>query len=206
MKKAVLATMLVAVVALAVAALAAAKSDPPGCKNPVPAVKNPNCGGGGGDRDDDDDHHSGGSGGSHGSAGSGGSGGGGKSGSGGKGVSGGKAGSTSAAGRGAGSASGSPVYRGGSGSAVYLCADELYIVGASAVPDELDAGSRYANEILGAAPVGAQRNMNGSGWFSCTLPAGAIRKPGVLADNDGWLYPAAMADMETIGYPAYTLP
>lgn len=188
----------VATIALAGAGIASAKPNPPGCRNPVPQLHNPNCAGAttaaggmtvratnGGGTVGKSAVRASGAGGTV---------------SAGHQSSAGNTGSMAASG-----SSGSDVvsadYSGGAAHA-YLCtkAGAMYVASVADVREDLARGSRYASQVLGHG--GSQPNATGTGYFTCRPPAGT-RIPAVLADNNGWLYPSAMADFATIGYAVY---
>ena len=189
----------VAAIALAGAATASAKPNPPGCRNPVPQTHNPNCSAGAATTAASSSSVPTSSGGGTVSKPTVGSSSAGATGAGLPG-----SGNTSSAAASGSSSSGDVVtadYSGGASHA-YLCtkAGAMYITSVADVRDDLAGGSRYASEVLGRS--GSQPNTKGTGYFTCNPPTGT-RLPDVLADNNGWLYPAAMADYQTIGYPVY---
>lgn len=67
----------------------------------------------------------------------------------------------------------------------------------------LAGGSHYAFSVIGDKTVGLQLNNKGTGSLRCNVPPNAQVIPGVLTDNNGWAYPAVLADFQTIGYPLY---
>lgn len=73
------------------------------------------------------------------------------------------------------------------------------------VKTALAGGSHYAFSIIGDATKGMQRNNKNTGTLRCDVPSNAQVIPGVLTDNNGWAYPALLADFQTIGYPLYII-
>ena len=90
-------------------------------------------------------------------------------------------------------------------SGVFMCSPlngpQPYVVLDRDVKEALSNGWRYAYYIEGL--TGGQQNNLGTGQLTCVLPAGAKQIPDVVADGNGDIFPAFLADGATIGYPVY---
>lgn len=84
----------------------------------------------------------------------------------------------------------------------------------TATTSDKETGSTPADWIKGAIPAGAQPNADGTGYFTCTLPSGAVRlrttdgilgTPGfdAFADSEGDMIWFSVPN-STLVYPAYT--
>src|SRR6266536_4690617 len=95
---------------------------------------------------------------------------------------------------------------------VFLCTpangDAPYVLDAALVPAAIQGGSRYATAVFGQ--TGLQMNNTATARMTCLPPSEARPRlsatgGALVSDNNGQLYPAALADNATIGYPAVTV-